>query len=316
MLSILAQATSVAQEKAVREFAERWLDPTGWSEAVTTYSTEITWGGVGLLLLGVLFLLLGVKLTRPLVTLGFVLQGAVGGLMLGVALDQQYDVGFLPIVGAAVGAAISGVMGFFLYRIWMVLALAGLLSLVGMAGYMAIETGDELTDAGQAIRRVHTDVWKIHKEATKLEGQPKTPVTAAKAADLKQRGQRLRDRVEDWESPIERYARRHGWKIALSSLGGFVVGILLGIFLFRPTIILITAVSGVGLIYAAAMLIGQVNNHRWLDFAQDMGIHIVWVLGALLLIGMTVQFLLLPKKKAGQDATDADNANTTSEGEG
>jgi hypothetical protein len=297
MLAMLAQAG----QQQVPEWFRQYGDPANWGEIGQQYSAWITWSSFGVIAFGVLMLLLGIKLARPLIGLWFAAWGALTGLGLGQALRMQYGMEAWPLIGALVGAVVIGLMGFALYQFWVILAFAIALAFGGAAGYMAVMTGEQIADGWGELSAVYNEAWDDYRDFERLRKElGKNPsgqgITLPKRS-LQQREQEQKQRMKRWGREITDYAQEHGLAIGLSALGGFVLGVLLGAFLFRFIVMLVSAIVGTGSIYAAAMTIGHVQRHKWVESIKDLGPHVWWILGGMVLLGVIVQALLPRKKK-------------------
>ncbi len=201
---------------------------------------------VAALLIGVGVCVLGAKLARWFTSVVFVVGGIAAGLATGA------EVGFAPLPSAVIGGVLLGALGYGVHRLWVGMFAGLFLATVAMGGL-----------ASQLIlpHQAEFEAARPAPVVTEFRTGPADAgdsVEAAVAAGWDQCTEYLMS-VLRYAMDREPHLRRFG---VLWVIGAAALGLLMGIFLYRLTLILFTAAFGVSLIGTGIAMLGP---HLGLD---------------------------------------------------
>ncbi len=237
---------------------------------------------------GLILSLWGARMVRGLFILAFV----GGGIWAGYAAGMRMQIN--PYIGAAAGAALLGVVGVLMFRLWIGVAWAALLTMVA------------LTMLGSRQVLPH---WGPFQEAnlTLITGtaaldpyQPPTPEQQAEFNDP-QLGTVL-SRFGEYLTQQQPTLRRNA--LLLTGIAA-VAGLLMGLIAANLTAIVATSVVGVGLMGTGATYFLQRLSPETLQTLINKPAASAAGLVVLLLLTMGVQWLQMRQNKPGAGAAAA-----------
>lgn len=198
------------------------------------------------LVFGVTICVLGAKLARWLITVAF----AAGGLVAGLLLGGQTDVA--PLAVALMGAAALGAVGFVLHRLWVGLATGAFLASVAfgvISAQMILPHVEEFRELQLTAAR---------EEVTHFEPGPVGEAMQVSWDHVRNTTASL----IDFAIAKEPNLRKYGF-LGVIFAGG--LGLLMGIFLCRLTLILFSAAFGTSLIAVGLTMLG---GHLQVDILE------------------------------------------------
>ena len=229
----MEQYTDYAQQLV--ELVRHYVPPSAIPPALPT--------AVVALIFGVGVSVLGAKLARWFITIFF----AVGGLVAGLKISQCY--GFPPPVTTLLGGAAVGAVGFILHRLWV-----GLFT----ATFLAVVAFSVLSSQVAFPRLLEFD--KAEREAIVEEFHPGPSGEVAEES-----WQRLRDYSDRFGAYLIEREPMFEKHAGVCVVGAGVLGLLMGVFLCRLTLILFTAALGMSLITSG---IGVLSSYLGMDVYQ------------------------------------------------
>lgn len=216
--------------KQLSEVIHQHAPATAFSAALPT--------AIAALVFGVAICVLGAMLARWLITIVFAVAGLVGGLSLGGHVDLS------PLVLALLGAAALGTLGYALHRLWVGVATAAFLASVAfgvLSTQMILPHLDEFKQQQAVEARV--EVTEFHPG----------PVGDAVSAGWEQFSSYM-DAFGHFVVAREPNLQKYGLITVPAAAG---LGLLMGVFLCRITLILFSAAFGTSLIAAGIAMLGQ-----------------------------------------------------------
>ena len=231
------------------------------------------------LVFGVGICVLGAKLARWFITVFF----AVGGLMAGLKISQCY--GYPPPLTALIGGAAVGTVGYVLHRLWVGIFTATFLATVAFSVLSTQVVFPHLVEFDKTEREVVVDEFHPGPEA------------AAQAS-----WEHFDDYLERFgEYLIERepLVKRHA---ALCVLGAGLLGLLMGIFLCRLTLILFSAALGMSLIGSGIAVLGSCLGMEVYQTCQQRPEMSAIALASFFLVSVVLQAALTRPEPAGPPA--------------
>ncbi|HUU81939.1 MAG TPA: hypothetical protein VM243_00420 [Phycisphaerae bacterium] len=190
-----------------------------------------------LLAVGVVISVLGAKLTRPALTAGFGVCGAMAGGKFACLTG-------LPVPITVIGAAlIAGGVGFLLYRLWIGVGAAIILAVIALSAFGYVRILPELDTFQPAGITAAADGAAVAFELPEPEEQ---------AAYLQESPQEWLHSF--WNHVTSRQPSVQT-KLATITAGAALLGLLLGAILARPTLILYTSLAGTALVISGLGLL-------------------------------------------------------------
>jgi MFS family permease len=194
-----------------------------------------------MLLFGVGIGTLGAKLARWFSAVLF----AVGGIAVGVAISRGY--GIAPWTSALLGGFLFGSIGYVLFRLWVGVFAAAFLAVVAMTAFSSQEVMPHLSEFAHQQGIVAQAPSDAQSPAMTGEASPHGVVNWQHAEDYLHR---FGDYLMTKEPNVRKYA-------AVYVLAAGVVGLLMGVFLCRFTLILFTSALGAVLIGSGVTMLGS-----------------------------------------------------------
>lgn len=243
-----------------------------------------TAGAIVCLILGLMVSVLGAKLARFVLTLGF----GVAGIGAGVFLGEQAD---LPTGLVAFGTAVgAGLIGFFMHRIWVGVLTGALMVLVVNSTY------------GVHTVAPHLPAFEAH-----YGNMPFATARQISTADLRSRNI-INPEFTEWIKGFWDYTNVHEKRglrhVAMLSGCAGLFGMLLGLFAVRFTLVIATSIVGTAMITGGAIGLAE----QWqpqlyqaiIDHPQVLGIS-----GGICLLGSIILQTLLTRPDKNAKATQA-----------
>ena len=193
-----------------------------------------TAGAIGCVISGLMISVLGAKLARFSLTLGFGVMGIVAGVFLGERVN-------LPTAAVAMGVAVgTGLIGFFMHRVW-----------------VGVLTGALMVLAVNSTYGVHTVAPHLPVFEQDFGNMPAAVVQKLSTADLGARNIQINPEFTQWIKGFWDYTKLHEKRgvrhVALLSGCAGLFGMLLGLFAVRFTLVLVTSIVGTLLITGGAI---------------------------------------------------------------
>jgi len=187
---------------------------------------------------GVGICVLGAKLARWFITVVF----AVGGLVAGFSMGGHFNLA--PLVVALIGAGALGGLGFVMHRLWVGLATGLFLATVAFG---VVSTKMVLPHV-EEFRQQQVETAK--QEVTNFEPGPVGDVVKTGWDEFWKMGDKFSAFILQKEPDV----RKYGVITVIVAAG---LGLLMGIFLCRLTLILFTAAFGTSLIGSGMAMLGR-----------------------------------------------------------
>lgn len=276
--------------------------PDAAKQAVEYVTRTETWAALSIAAAGLIFLILGIRLIRPIATI--VLAGA--GFGIGMLIHARGDVGGVDKMPAAaiIGMTAGLLAGYFFYRIWLMLWLGVICGVVAAGGWFALSHRDETQALTARVEHVYLQISPfleaLHSEEDlkKLEHLDNPERMAASGATPEQ--MQLAHTLKEvlpleakalWESVCQT-VRDHAVGLSIAGAVGLALGVLLAGAAWRLSAILVTSIYGVCLLSLGAWGTAARLWPEGLAKLQNIG-DAVWLLpiGAWL-TGMVIQFRL------------------------
>ncbi len=241
---------------------------------------------VGLIIVGLGLSVLGAKLARGSLTALFCVTGAGAGLYMGRLADVPS-----PVAGL-LGAAILGVVGFALHRVWVGVA-AGLVVVVGVnATYGARTLGPEFREYAHNQGTMPAVVSPLGDTFT-------VPEPDVQAAALNPEFQRWARGFWDYAFEHDRGGTR---RVALTSACAALFGMLMGVFAVRFTLVTTTAVVGTAMFGFGILSAARTWRPDFYQAGVDHPQALAAACGTFLLASLLLQTLLTKPHNSAGDA--------------
>ena len=214
------------------------------------YQVPVLPVAIGMLVLGIGLSVLGAKLARLGITLGFAAVGALAAMPLAPSINQ-------PVAAVAlIGSLVSGGLGYALFRLWVGLAAATLLTAIAVGVY-----------GGQVV----VPHFMAYDSTQNFDGSFSLPAAAEEQTPANQ--QTLSD-LETWASDFWVYVQSRetdvNKRVCGIGLAAGMLGLLVGMLLPRLTVIVASSVVGTFLVMSG--LAGLAARFH-LDLPQAAGQH-------------------------------------------
>ncbi len=238
-----------------------------------------------LVVLGLLTAVLGAKLARPSIALGFAIGGATIGAVAGQALAVS-----MPLC-ATIGAVVFGISGFVLLRLWVGVATCVLFAAIAASGY----------GAHRALPHLKSYSEPAPAAITKPEYRFSTPEPRAQQLHLNPEFNAWLEDVYTHVTTKEMTLERN---TVLSAVAAGVLGLILGLVAVRLTLIILTSVMGTAALIAGATTL--LCHHRPGLYQAALG-HpeaLAIACGTFLLGSLALQALLTRSHKSRKHSND------------
>jgi hypothetical protein len=238
-----------------------------------------------LVVLGLLTAVLGAKLARPSIALGF----AIGGATIGVVAGQALAVS-MPLC-AAIGAVVFGISGFVLLRLWVGVATCVLFAAIAAGSYGAHHAMPHLRSYSEpAPPAITTPEYRFSTPEPRVQELHLNPEFNAWLEDLY-------THVTSKEVNLER-------NMVLSAVAAGVFGLLLGLMAVRFTLVILTSVMGTAALIAGASTLLCHHRPELYHAALAHPGALAIACGAFLLGSLVLQALLTRSHKSRKPAND------------
>lgn len=276
------------------------LSPAGL--AVESITRMETWVWMFLVVAGLIFLLLGVKLIRPICTIVLAACGFYAGLLaMGQPGDLLANAAKLP-APAVIGFTVGLVLGCMLYRLWIMLGFGLIVAVVTAGVWFVVSCPDEFRGLRDQSSRIYSDVSPLlpalHSESElaalehlndpeKLRQSGASPEQLEMARTLKET---LPAQTKELWAGVVQSFNSHQSGLSIWAGVGLIGGTLFAGFAWRLSVILVTSIFGAGLLTLGAWgMVSRVSPESLVKL-QDWG-DLVWCLPlGLCLAGILVQW--------------------------
>ena len=276
------------------------LSPAG--QAVESITRMETWACTILVAAGLIFLLLGLKLIRPLCTVVLGACGFYAGLLaMGSPGDIRANAEKLP-APAVIGFTVGLVLGSLLYRLWIMLGFGLIVAAVAAGGWFVVSCPDEFRGLSDKSSRIYAEVSPLlsalHSESElaelehlndpeKLRQSGASPKQIEIARTLKE--VMPAQTKELWESIVQSL-NTHQSGLSIWGGAGLVAGTLFAGLAWRLSVILVTSIFGTGLLTLGAWgMISRVSPDSLMKL-QELGDLVWWLPPGVCLAGILVQW--------------------------
>lgn len=191
--------------------------------------------GIVALLFGVTLCVLGAKLARWFIAVSFVVIGLLTGLSISRAT------GLSPLMCSLFGGVAVGGVGFALHRLFV----GGFAAMFLAAVALSVFSSEKVLPRFEEFRQTHAAPVEVHD----FRPGPPSDMAASSWDQFRSYARSFGDYLTEKEPNIRRYAM-------LYVLGAGLLGLLMGIFLCRFTLILFTAAFGTSLIASGLTMAG------------------------------------------------------------
>jgi len=225
------------------------------------------------LVFGVAICVLGAKLARWLITVAF----AVGGLVAGLSLGGRVDLA--PLVTALLGASALGAIGFTLHRLWVGLATGAFLATVAF-GVVSTQ-----------MVFPHVNEFR-EQQLVAAQADPSRDQAGAVGEAMNAGWDQfwgMTDSFKQFVAEREPNLQKYG---VIAVLFAAALGLLMGIFLCRLTLILFTAAFGTSLIAGGMAMLGHHVEVDMFTLCQQRPDMSALALGAFFVFSIILQTLL------------------------